>query len=285
MIKFFGKGVFLGLCCLFPLLAFAWSAPAHRIIGQIAYENLQPEAKQQVTYLSALFEQNYQRQGRFDTSAIWADQIVKRDITAFSAWHYINKPFSPDNTPLPKVAKQNVVWAINESYKVLRSDKAMPFEKALFLRFLVHFVGDIHQPLHCITRVTKSYPQGDLGGNLYSIKVAHMENLHAYWDNVLGQYQQYHLQTKKQRLIITWAKDLMARYPSNLYQQQIKDLKPETWAEESYLLAIDKVYTVPENSAPTAQYIAQGRAVAEQRLVLAGYRLAAVLNQIFAKEG
>lgn len=286
MVKSFGKGLCLGLLCLFPLLALAWGAPAHRIIAQIAYDHLQPEAKQQVAYLNGLFDQNYHRQGRFDASAVWADQIVKHGITAFNSWHYINKPFSPDETPLPRIEKQNVVWAIHESYQVLRSDKATPFEKALFLRFLVHFVGDIHQPLHCITRVTKTHPQGDLGGNLYPIKVTHIENLHAYWDSVLGQYQSYYLQTarEKRSSIVVWAKDLMARYPRDLYQRQVADLNPETWADESYHLAIDAAYAVPERAAPTATYIAQGRVIAEQRIVLAGYRLAALLNQVFTRD-
>ncbi len=273
----------LWLVC-FSHQAYAWSAPVHRIIAQIAYEHLQPKVRQQVITLNLLFAKNYQQSRRFETSAVWADQIIQRDITAFNHWHYINKPFSPDNSPLPNIAQQNVVWAINQSYQVLASDKPTPFEKAFFLYFLVHLVGDIHQPLHCATRVTQRHPQGDGGGNGYTINATEDKQLHRYWDNALGLYSTYpHRHAHgKQDLVTAWAKDLVARYPINNYQGQLNGLHPEQWANESYQLAIQFVYSLPEGATPSMAYIDQGRAIAEQRIVLAGYRLAALLNNAFA---
>lgn len=271
---------------ILPLSAYAWSAPGHRIVAQIAYDNLEPETKQQAIYLTALFDRNYQQRGFFQSSAVWADQIVQRDITAFSQWHYIDKYFTTENLPLPSTQQPNVVWAINESYKVLASDKPAAFEKALFLRFLVHFVADIHQPLHCTSKVSKAHPTGEQGGNLYLIAVPNVEKLHAYWDRALGLYDAYYTSEAKQKrkLIKGWAAELQQRYPKQSLQSQIHDLKPEDWAEESFRISTQFVYSLPEHTAPSKAYITQGRQIAEKQLVLAGYRLAAMLNKLLTSQ-
>ena len=63
---------------------------------------------------------------------------------------------------------------------------------SLNLRLLIHFIGDIHQPLHCVTRITKDRPNGDFGGNSFKIKpINDITNLHALWDSVIIEYGQY----------------------------------------------------------------------------------------------
>ena len=61
--------------------------------------------------------------------------------------------------------------------------------KSFGLRMLIHYIGDIHQPLHCTARVDKEFPQGDRGGNLFNLP-NHLSigDLHAVWDSVLYQY-------------------------------------------------------------------------------------------------
>jgi hypothetical protein len=65
-------------------------------------------------------------------------------------------------------------------------------QAAQALRFVIHFVGDIHQPLHCATRVSHAHPEGDRGGNLFMVAVSdengssHPAKLHGYWDGELG---------------------------------------------------------------------------------------------------
>ena len=63
--------------------------------------------------------------------------------------------------------------------------------KSVALRFLIHYLGDIHQPLHCATRVDYSYPDGDKGGNLFHLKSSQgVSNLHALWDSAIYQFSE-----------------------------------------------------------------------------------------------
>lgn len=264
--------------------AWAWSAPAHRVIAQIAYDQLKPEVRREVQALTAMINQDYHQGGRFESASLWADQIIMRDVTAFNHWHYIDIPYSPDHSPLPSIAKENVVWALQQSYKVLSSSKSAKFEKALFLRFFVHFVGDIHQPLHCTTRVSRQFPQGDRGGNLYKIKASGSDNLHAYWDKSLGLFAAYYEAKNsehKRKLVNQWAQAIQTHYPRSQYSHQLLSFNPELWANESFQIATTFVYTLAENAQPSEKYINQGQRMIEERLALAGYRLAEVLNKSF----
>lgn len=64
--------------------------------------------------------------------------------------------------------------------------------ESIALRFLIHFVGDFHQPLHCLARVNEDYPKGDAGGNAFELPYRYrVENLHALWDSVLFTTRKY----------------------------------------------------------------------------------------------
>lgn len=253
---------------------FAWSAPAHQVIAQIAYDNLNSETRDQVDQWLA--------PESFIMASVWADRIKGQDIHAFDDWHFINQPFSPDgSSPDHAINKQNVVWAIKQSQRVLQSRRAPFQQKAMFLRFLIHFVGDVHQPLHCVSRVTKAHPEGDFGGNLYNIRYPHAKSLHQLWDKSLGLFDAFY-QTrgaKKKRLIKEWARELQHAYPPDKLQTKVRDLHPEHWAQESFSLAKTFVYNTPEYGAPSAAYLKKGREIAGQQIALAGYRLAGVLNE------
>ena len=83
--------------------------------------------------------------------------------------HYIDIPFSSDGTALPAIDHTNAVWGINHAISILNSNKSNAGDKKLALRLLIHVVGDIHQPLHAVTRVSSQLPEGDLGGNLFPL--------------------------------------------------------------------------------------------------------------------
>lgn len=93
----------------------------------------------------------------FVKSASWLDSIRAHDVHWFDALHYIDIPFSMDETELPVLTDINALWGINQAIAVLSSKKASIADKKLSLRILVHLVGDIHQPLHTVTKISKNY--------------------------------------------------------------------------------------------------------------------------------
>lgn len=269
---------------IFSLNALAWDSTGHRLIAAIAYQQLTPAARQQIDALTKTLDPDYPALSRFYYAATWADQIRNQDINAFNSWHFINYPFSVDGTPGQPPDPENVVWAINQSQQVLASTKASQYEKSIFLRFLLHFVGDVHQPLHCVQRYSKAFPNGDRSGNLVPINNRYAPNLHAYWDQGLGAFRlphkRYPLSNKQ---ITQLAAQLSATYPRQYFGARINDMQPADWAKESFQLAAQFVYNVPANRQLTQDYIQQGQKITAEQIVLAGYRLANALNQLYTR--
>jgi len=112
----------------------------------------------------------------------------------------VDNPFFDDNFTNPGVAPEpyNVTWAIDQFVRYLSKDhpdhndpQIQPiFGEGFNLRLLIHYVGDIHQPLHTVNRYTKSNPNGDEGGNDFQLKTKHSQinELHALWDSVITEF-------------------------------------------------------------------------------------------------
>lgn len=273
----------------------AWSSVGHMIVGRIAYEHLSPEARHQINPLIHAMDSIYPPVG-FVKATVWADWI-KKTVSAFNEWHYMAKPYVVDDATGQKEEQQNVVWAIEQSLKVLKNPRATTFEKAFFLRFLIHLVGDVHQPIHCITQYSHAHPEGDAGGNLYAIKTVQANNLHQFWDGGVNLFfkerdasstrsssnfskKSFYVPLKPGE-ISTLSDKIEQDYPAAYFGDQINKLTPAVWCEESYDIAKNMAYRTPEGAEVTAEYIKQGQAIVEQRLALAGYRLAYLLNNLF----
>lgn len=89
----------------------------------------------------------------FVGSACWADDISYYNLTAFLPWHFIDQPYNPQGMLAPRAREQNVLGALNNAVNTVRKQTVgtAPFETSFMLRFLIHFVGDIHQPLHDVS--------------------------------------------------------------------------------------------------------------------------------------
>src|SRR5438270_13657961 len=98
-------------------------------------------------------------------AAHWPDD-VRGTMPATADEHFVDKPFFTDGSPLPADLPKpvNVIEALQATVATLQHGTS-DAEKTKALRFLIHYVGDIHQPLHCATRVTQAMPEGDRGGN------------------------------------------------------------------------------------------------------------------------
>jgi hypothetical protein len=226
-------------------------------------------------------------------------------------WHYINLPFvAPEDPPatapkdLPPADYDaqgepgHVLSALQKSMTMLRAADMSDECKAIYLCWLLHLAGDLHQPLHAVTFVSQQFPYGDLGGNLFLVSTRNggpAVNLHFYWDGLLFAPEASYKDIE--------AKAEQLRRAPELQRQRLPELRAKgfkAWADESFDLARKVAYRdgrlpgrrakgkadprnvkaplLPEDYGPAAER------VAARRMVLAGYRIADQLGVVFKKD-
>lgn len=269
---------FTWLTWVLPLTAFAWNSFGHMVVANIAYQHLNPAVREKVDNLVTYFHQEYPNMHSFMQIAYWPDRLHSQKIETFTHWHYINYAFSNDGTPLKNlIDTDNAIWAFNTITVVVKNIKANPYERARFLAFLIHIVGDLHQPLHTTSRVSAVHSNGDNGGNLYYVLYNNTRiKLHKLWDSSLGVFEG----DDSPERVNTVTNIITSLYPENYFGNKINDFNPENWAKEGMNNAELYVYNTPENQIVSPTYIEMGKQVAEQEIALAGYRLAQLLNQM-----
>jgi hypothetical protein len=204
-----------------------------------------------------------------------------------AGWHFINQPYNPDDVaihpwPIQEINVATAIQKLGESLKDQKND----WIKAFATANLVHFYGDIHQPLHATELFDATYPDGDYGGNLIHVYWQGQEwRLHFIWDSVCAQYQ-----TEPTRPLsassYAFIKDLANQYQANFSVPE--DMK-KVWnstimAQESLAAAIQYAYagnTIQPNQTLTQAYMDTCMQVAGYRIAYAGYRLAQDLNYLF----
>jgi hypothetical protein len=259
------------------------------MVAQIAFKRLNPRAKVQVNMLLALpinpttVTANSKD---FVRAAHWADDLRPfAEFDSFKELHFIDTAFSVDGTPLPALPTPNVVTALVENVNILKTSTDQN-ERAQALRLIIHFVGDIHQPLHCATRVDSAHPEGDRGGNLVSIKLlGRTTNLHSYWDGGIDSFPKTGANFTPPPLsqIGTAVTKAKAGNPATDQALKLKDpFNYADWADESFTLAKDVAYKGMNNGVtPSAAYDKTALKVARKRVAWGGYRLASLLNAIW----
>lgn len=230
-------------------------------MGQIAENHLSPKAVQGVRGLlgpDSLAE-----------VANWADEI-RSDPSRKAAdpWHYVNIPDGQTYDSMEKNQAGDILVALQRFEAVLRDPAAATPAKIEALKFLVHFVGDLHQPLHAGKR-------DDLGGNrvaVYWFRATEATNLHSVWDDLL---------IDSEKLSFTeWSRFLDHPTGAQVKEWQSTDYK--AWMDESYALR-SKCYEFKAELPLSYDYIYRNMPIVRQRLLQAGVRLAGVLNKIFEK--
>jgi hypothetical protein len=300
---------FLPLFC--PPPASAWDKTGHMIVAQIAYDRLRdnPNALSRLDTLASIVRF---RQHTYNpvTLAAWMDDIKVDDNfpdrATSHAWrvsHYINieldRPFSLAGVPPP-----NVLHAINDNIADLKNPALDDNAKAVALAQLLHFVGDVHQPLHCADR-------HDAGGGDVRVRaVPGVDNLHAFWDEAYRYdtqggrgrrlFEEAGFSERPRRPGEGWIKqqaDEMVRlfppasarawHDPNLRDTRPSERDPRKWAERSFSVAKHFAYLPPaRGSIPLdGEYVHKAHQIACQRMVLAGMRLARILNVVFPPPG
>lgn len=242
----------------------AWDDDGHRIVARIAEANLTPEARRLVRDLLG--------DASLSDVATWADEIKSRPEWRWTGpLHYVNVPDDAVafdvNRDCPPTGC--VVSAIYDYARRLRDAGLAREERAEALRFLVHFVGDVHQPLH-VSRAS------DRGGNdVWVVFFGERERLHWVWDGLIIRRLGRDWPALADELAGTVSEgDVVVWCASG----------PVEWAQESFRLAMAFAYAVPEDGHIGEAYWGRAVGVARRRLAMAGIRLAGLLNAAGAGE-
>lgn len=240
--------------------AHAWSAKGHRIVAELAERRLTPAT---ATAVRELLQD--EASPRLAVIAPWADQV--RDLPRYrttARLHFIN--FSR-NDPCHYVAERDcpdgqcIVAAIAHYRRVLRDRRASIPARAEALKFVVHFVADIHQPLH-------SAFGDDRGANTFQVRYGFQGlNLHALFDRVLLESRPWRAEE--------YADFLQSGLPR---PGRVTGINPAIhWAESACRL-VESEHIYPPRRRVEEAYVLRMRPLAEHQLQLAGVRLAAILN-------
>ena len=289
-----------------PTPAHAFNALGHRVIADIAWQELDEPARQRIVDTlrrHPRFDEDFAKQlpadaeedrWIFQQAAVWPDMArgfrgEDRATYDHPTWHYVNFPLfvggerpllsvnlSMDYPSLEDQSKWNVGQAVKHCQATIAGD-APPSDKALAYCWLFHLVGDLHQPMHSTALFSERFPTGDRGGNL--IPVVQGGNLHSLWDGLLGRRDR--------------PNDVKREVAQLREQQEIWKIDVacgvEVWIQESHELAKSFAYSPEIIEAVSrggelekinlpSEYLEAAGEHARMRIVAAGTRLAAVLD-------
>jgi hypothetical protein len=242
--------------------AFSWGKNGHRIVGEIAQRNLNSKAQKAIAELAPSEDLS-----RLST---WPDEIRSDPKMGYTTpWHYVSIPNGKTYFDQKRPKEGDLIEGLYRFEDTIRDPKESKENKLFALKFLIHMVGDLHQPLHVGLAE-------DRGGNMIKVKWFKSEtNLHTLWDEELIDFEKLSFSE-------------YANYLNHFSKDEKKDWEKGSfmdWARESQDLR-PKVYDLNGADVPNLsyEYSYKVKPVVEMRLKQAGLRLAFLLNKIFSQE-
>jgi hypothetical protein len=240
-----------------------WGRDGHKILCEIAYREVNARTRSVIDGILAS-DDDYDS---FPESCLWADVIRRQEeYSKFPTAHYMNIPRGANYVSADEQCASTycVVEAVDDMESILEGRLYNEREKLEALKFLSHFVGDLHQPLHA------GY-EDDRGGNSMEVTAwGEKSNLHSVWDYVLIEHT--------------------GRSWSDLAEQLWQDITPidrqlwargsvTDWVAESYRIVEDSVYDIGDDGVIGDEYYQRNLLTIETQLKKAGIRLATVLDR------
>jgi len=300
----------------------AWNDFGHMEVAAVAFPKLTPKTAKKVaallqlnpryaTWIVGSTTKAAKERAAFMRAATWADAIKRDkgyktddqkaptasqnlgygDLLRHAYWHYVNLPIKADSVPTAPTSVPNVATEIPILRAALADAVTSDALKSYDLVWLLHLVGDVHQPLHCVQRFEKDDPQGDVGGNNVDIAgdtpppicddaqycpFGPPDELHAFYDDLEGA-----------SYATAPAAAAAAALPTPA-AKKAKLLDVDAWVQEGLALAQTVVYVAPigVGHGPftvDAAYQAAAHKLGKERIALAGARLANLLNDALGK--
>ncbi|NKI33452.1 S1/P1 nuclease [Croceivirga thetidis] len=236
-----------------------WGRKGHRVIGHLAEKHLTRKAKRAINELldghSLAFASTY------------ADEIKSDNaFRAYFNWHFVNYPLDRTYTESTKDERGDIITAIETCKRYLTDKNATRGDKVFHLKFLIHLIGDLHQPLH-------AGRAEDRGGNDIQVQwFGQGSNIHRVWDtNMLETYGMSYYELGDELNRITKKKE----------RKRLQEGTVVDWLEESHVLAADIYGSVQVGEKLGYDYGYEFNPVLFERLRKGGFRLARILNEIF----
>jgi len=247
----------IGIAVLFS----SWGFFGHKTVATIAEKHLSDEARQAVNELLG--------NETLADVASWADEVRNQpEYKNTAGWHFINLPLGLNRRKfkdsIEKLKNENLLTALALNESVIKNPNATKDQKRIALKFIVHLVGDAHQPMH-VSRAE------DKGGNTIQVQFdGKGTNLHSLWDSRLLDHQ---------GLSITQlvAKDDVGKFRIRKWQRAT----PVDWLFESYKISSKLYQEVEMNNKLDEAYYQSHIKIANKRIEMGGIRLAGVLNELF----
>lgn len=240
-----------------PPALHAWGCEGHQIVAAIASGQLTPHARAEVDRLlrnnpiDPSLKRFCKSKGltRMQDGATWADDVKKSNGTADE--HFIDIPRTDTSGDVAAAcpSDQCITKAMNNNLDMLKSDSSSDEEKADALRYLLHYAGDLHQPLHCIDN-------NDRGGNCVQVKGVTASStakkaLHSVWDTAFVQ------QVMNGRSVKTTAKALSGKFETDIGGWTSGDVEVDAWALETHKAGEDVAYEKLPGGGPPAEPLAK----------------------------
>jgi len=235
-----------------------WGQTGHRVVGLVADNHLTKRAKNKINFL---LDGN-----SLANVSTYADEIkAEKKYSYISKWHYINIPLNKKFDEIEREKGGDIIYAINKCIQVLKSPKYNKKEKSFHLKLLVHFIGDIHQPMHLGSKE-------DRGGN--DVKLfwfGNITNLHRIWDTqIIESHNMSYTEL---------ASDLPIFTPNQIKVEANKSIN--NWVEETRIYTCQIYLESPPNRKLGYEYRYKNLPIIKSQLYKAGIRLASILNKIF----
>jgi len=291
----------------------AWSGPGHMIAAALAYDQLTEAERAKFDGILkshakfATWQKEYPEAGLPDLpfgkfaamlASLYPDEIRNyHNPETFPEWHYVDYPLIPPDFPMKPAPMpgDDVLTGIAKSARAVQhlTKNFDARSQAKMLSFLLHLVGDIHQPMHCETLFDDNFkePEGDRGGNNAWVKPpgGHAIKLHAFWDQLFGPGPAPFRPVPLTMVLAAdhRAKDLATKFPRTGLPELTHHTTPLGWSHESRALAVSDAwrkhtiaYGLTEATAGElpADYEEKAHAIADRQIALAGHRLADELH-------
>jgi len=249
--------ILLLLVLVIPQVSFGWGKTGHRVVGEIAESHL--------TDLAKLHLRKIMGHEKLPEASVWPDRI-KSDPklrSQYNHWHYLNALKGKNVSQRKVQPKGDILSAIDHYSKILKDSKSPKMDKLHAVRFLTHFIGDLHQPLHT------GYPD-DKGGNDILVKWFGKETtLHNVWDESMIQLEELSYTEYATKL----------NHPSKHDIKTWQATASIIWAQESRDY-VQEVYKFEQKKYWEYDYTYQHLPFLNKRLLMAGVRLAGLFNQL-----
>lgn len=316
MMKRFFVVCLIAIALLLPQTAFAWNSTGHEVVARIAWEKMQPLTRRRVVALmlqappDADLASMLPADGRllsilqrehFMLAATWPDIVRSDEFPArklkyhHSIWHFTNFFWRQQDglaidVPEMQPERVNIVERLDFLQAEVLNIRTEASQLGVDAAWIVHLIGDIHQPLHTSARVTDTEPTGDQGGNLFLLTPKDTppkdtKRLHGYWDDILNKSIPRKANEKDLAYANRIASIIMRRHPKSKMKDRLKEGQYAEWAKEGLASAKTSVYPswLKRFHKPSERYRKQAYSIAEPAIALAGYRLAATLDRLFGQ--